>query len=76
MLESLDPIVLNFVYAILGGSLTLLFMWLGCKIFNHLVCFNISEELSKGNVAVGLMIMGIFIGIGIALGLVIGLGLN
>lgn len=76
MFESLDPIVLNFVYAILGGSLTLFFMWLGCKIFNHLVCFNISEELSKGNIAVGLMIMGIFIGIGIALGLVIGLGLN
>ncbi|WP_126456615.1 DUF350 domain-containing protein [Sulfuriflexus mobilis] len=76
MLESLDPIVLNFVYAILGGALTLFFMWLGCKLFNHLVCFNISEELAKGNIAVGLMIMGIFIGIGIALGLVIGLGLN
>jgi uncharacterized membrane protein YjfL (UPF0719 family) len=60
----------------LGGFLTLFFMWLGCKIFNHMVCFSISEELSKGNVAVGLMIMGIFIGIGIANGLVIGLGLN
>lgn len=76
MLESLDPIVLNFIYAALGGGLTLFFMWLGCKIFNHLVCFDISDQLSKGNVAVGLMIMGIFIGIGIALGLVIGLGLN
>ena len=76
MFESLDPIVLNFIYAAFGGGLTLFFMWLGCKIFNHLVCFNISEELSKGNIAVGLMIMGIFIGIGIALGLVIGLGLN
>ncbi|NNG14735.1 MAG: DUF350 domain-containing protein [Gammaproteobacteria bacterium] len=76
MFETLDPIVLNFVYAILGGGLTLFFMWMGCKIFNHLVCFDISDQLSKGNVAVGLMIMGIFIGIGIALGLVIGLGLN
>lgn len=76
MSTMLDPVLLNFVYAVLGGILTLFFMWLGCKIFNHTVCFNISEELSKGNVAVGLMIMGIFIGIGTALGLVIGLGLN
>ena len=76
MLETLDPIILNFVYAMLGGCLTLFFMWMGCKFFNHLVCFDISDQLSKGNVAVGLMIMGIFIGIGIALGLVIGLGLN
>lgn len=72
----LEPILLNFLYAAIGGFMTLFFMWLGCKIFNHMVCFNISEELHKGNNAVGLMIMGIFIGIGVALGLVIGLGLN
>ncbi|HEA25897.1 MAG: DUF350 domain-containing protein [Gammaproteobacteria bacterium] len=72
----LDPILINVLYAMMGGFLTLFFMWLGCKIFNHMVCFNISEELSKGNIAVGLMIMGIFIGIGVANGLVIGLGLN
>jgi uncharacterized membrane protein YjfL (UPF0719 family) len=35
-----------------------------------------SSQLSNGNVAVGLMIMGMFIGIGTALGLVVGLGLN
>lgn len=76
MTASIDPIILNFIYTILGGLLTLFFMWLGCKIFNHMVCFNISEELHKGNTAVGMMLMGIFIGIGVALGLVIGLGLN
>ena len=76
MTYTLDPIILNFLYAAVGGFMTLFFMWLGCKLFNHMVCFNISEELSKGNTAVGLMIMGIFIGIGVALGLVIGLGLN
>lgn len=76
MTASLDPIVLNFLYAIAGGLLTLFFMFLGCKWFNHTVGFNISEELAKGNTAVGLMVMGIFIGIGTALGLVIGLGLN
>ncbi len=72
----LDRILINVLYAMMGGFLTLFFMWLGCRLFNHMVCFNISEELSKGNIAVGLMIMGIFIGIGVANGLVIGLGLN
>jgi len=76
MTDSLDPIILNLIYTCVGGSLTLAFMWLGCKIFSHLVSFSIPEQLAKGNQAVGLMIMGMFIGIGIAMGLVIGLGLN
>ena len=70
------PIILNFVYVILGGFLTLIFMKIGCSLFNRMVSFNISDELAKGNVAVGLMVMGLFIGIGIALGMVIGLGLS
>ncbi len=76
MTENLDPIVLNFLYVILGGILTLLFMKMGCSMFNKIVTFNISDELGKGNIAVGLMVMGLFIGIGTALGLVIGLGLS
>ena len=76
MTEMLDPVILNFIYAVIGGCLTLGFMWLGCRMFNHMLCFNINEELNKGNVAVGLMVMGIFIGIGTGMGLVIGLGLN
>jgi uncharacterized membrane protein YjfL (UPF0719 family) len=76
MTDSLDPVVLNFLYAFLGGCLTIFFMWLGCHIFSHIVNFSIPEQLAKGNLAVGVMIMGIFIGIGTAMGLVIGLGLN
>ncbi len=77
MTQNLDPMLLNFIYAGTGGLLTLVFMWLGCLLFNRMACsFNIPEELGKGNVAVGLMVMGLFIGIGTALGLVIGLGLN
>lgn len=76
MSANLDPIILNFIYVILGGLLTLVFMKMGCSMFNKIVSFNISEELGKGNIAVGLMVMGLFIGIGIALGLVIGLGLS
>jgi len=72
----IPPIILNFVYVILGGMLTLGFMKVGCSMFNKIVTFNISDELGKGNIAVGLMVMGLFIGIGVALGLVIGLGLS
>ena len=76
MLDWIDPIILNFVYAALGGFLTVWFMRFACRSFNKIVNFNISDELAKGNVAVGLMICGMFIGIGIATGLVIGLGLS
>jgi uncharacterized membrane protein YjfL (UPF0719 family) len=76
MTDTMDPIILNVLYAASGGGLTLLFMWLGCKMFNRAVSFNISDELGKGNIAVGLMVMGLLIGIGIAVGLTVGLGLN
>jgi len=76
MSDAIDPLFLNILYACMGGLLTLLFMWLGCKVFSHIVNFSIPEQLSAGNTAVGQMIMGMFIGIGIAMGLVIGLGLN
>jgi len=49
---------------------------MGCRVFGHIVTFSIPDKLAEGNVAVGLMMMGIFIGIGTAMGLVIGLGLN
>ena len=75
-MADIPPIILNFIYVMLGGILTLLFMKFSCIMFNRMVDFNISDELAKGNVAVGLMVMGLFIGIGVALGMVIGLGLS
>ncbi len=76
MTESLDPTVFNLLYAMLGLMLTLIFIWLGCKIFNQLVHFDIRDQLGKGNKAVGLMVLGISIGVGIAMGLAMGLGLK
>ena len=76
MVESIHPILLNFIYVVVGGVVTLIFMWVGCKIFAHIMDFSISDDLQKGNLAVGQMVMGLYVGIGIALGLVIGLGLN
>ena len=68
--------IVNFIYAIIGGFITLLFMYVGYKIFDKFTEFNTSDELAKDNRAVGMVVMGIFVGVGIAIGLVIGLGLN
>lgn len=72
----MDPITLNLLYAGLGGVLLILFGWASVRFFRSFMQFRISDELQKGNVAVGLAVMGIFIGIGVGMGLVIGLSLN
>lgn len=68
--------IVNLVYSIIGGFLTLFFMYIGYKIFDKFTEFNTSKELAKDNRAVGMVVLGIFVGVGIAIGLVIGLGLN
>lgn len=73
---TLSPVIVNFIYAVLGGLLTLVFMWVGYKLFDMMTGFSIPDELANGNRAVGSMVMGMFIGIGIAMGLVVGLSLN
>jgi uncharacterized membrane protein YjfL (UPF0719 family) len=72
----LIAMIVNLIYSIIGGLLTLLFMYFGYKWFDRFTSFNTSNELAKDNKAVGLVVMGIFIGVGVAVGLVIGLGLN
>jgi uncharacterized membrane protein YjfL (UPF0719 family) len=63
-------------YAVVGALLTLVFMVIGYKIFDKITPFNTSEQLAEKNVAVGIVVGSIFIGLGIAVGLVIGMGLN
>jgi uncharacterized membrane protein YjfL (UPF0719 family) len=72
----MNPAIVNFAYAVAGGLLTLVFMWIGYIVLVKLTRVDVADELAKGNRAVGSMIMGLFIGIGIAMGLVIGLSLN
>jgi len=72
----LGPILLNLVYVVLGGLLTLFFMWVGSKLLSANLPFMLADELQKGNVAVGIIMAGGFIGIGIGMGLVVGLALN
>jgi uncharacterized membrane protein YjfL (UPF0719 family) len=69
-------LIANFVYAVFGVILTLIFMLLGFKLFDRLTPFDTSKQLSDNNIAVGIVVGSIFIGLGIAVGLVIGMGLN
>jgi uncharacterized membrane protein YjfL (UPF0719 family) len=62
--------VLNLGYAIAGALLTLGFMMIGYKIFDRMTPFNTSKQLAEKNVAVGIVVGSIFIGLGIAVGLV------
>ena len=75
--EWLDPIMIrNFIYAIIG-VLVGMFSSIGIyKLFNHTVHFDIPAELEKGNLAVGVVVAGIFIMIGLIVGLIIGMSLN
>ncbi len=69
-------VVSNFIYAILGALLTILLMVLGYKILDWITPFDTSKQLGEGNIAVGVVIGSMFVGLGIAVGLVVGLGLN
>ena len=63
--------ILNFLYAIFGALLTLGFMVVGYKLFDKMTPFDTSRELEAKNIAVGIVVGAIFIGLGIAVGLVI-----
>lgn len=69
-------ILLNFGYAIVGALVTLGFMIMGYKAFDRITAFDTHDQLAKGNVAVGIVVGSMFVGLGIAIGLVIGMGLN
>ena len=67
---------LNIIYAISGAILTMVCMVTGYKIFDRITPFDTSKELAEKNIAVGIVVGSVFIGLGIAVGLVIGMGLN
>jgi uncharacterized membrane protein YjfL (UPF0719 family) len=49
---------------------------IGYKMFDRMTPFNTSKQLAEKNVAVGIVVGSIFVGLGIAVGLVIGMALN
>jgi uncharacterized membrane protein YjfL (UPF0719 family) len=68
--------LLNFIYAVFGAALTIVFMVIGYIVFDKVTPFDTSRQLAEKNVAVGIVVGSIFIGLGVAVGLVIGMGLN
>jgi len=76
-LDSFDFIMLrNFIYAILGVIIGIFSSVWTYKLFNKTISFDIPSELEKGNLAVGVVVGGIFIMIGLIVGLIIGMSLN
>jgi len=49
---------------------------IGYKMFDRMTPFNTSKQLAEKNVAVGVVVGSIFVGLGITIGLVIGMALN
>ena len=72
----LTLVAINFIYALGGALLALAFMHIGYRLFDRMTPFDTSKELGDGNLAVGIVVGAIFVGLGIAIGLVVGMGLN
>jgi uncharacterized membrane protein YjfL (UPF0719 family) len=51
-------------------------MVFGYKVFDKIMPFDTSKQLAEKNIAFGIVVGSIFVGLGIAVGLVIGMGLN
>jgi uncharacterized membrane protein YjfL (UPF0719 family) len=75
--EWFDPIMVrNFIYAIFGVIVGMVSSITTYKLVNKTTRFDIPNELEKGNLAVGVVVSGIFIMIGLIVGLIIGMSLN
>ena len=68
--------VRNFLYAIFGVLVGVISAVLTYKLINRTTRFDIPNELEKGNLAVSIVVGGIFIMIGLIVGLIIGMSLN
>jgi len=72
----LQTIILNFVYAMGGIIAGLSFMFVGFKVFDSFTKFDTSDELKKGNIAVGITTASIFLSVALMTALIIGMALN
>ncbi|GAB4374376.1 MAG: hypothetical protein Kow0042_18920 [Calditrichia bacterium] len=70
------PLFLNTIYAMGGVILGVVSAVLTYRLINRVTHFDIPKELEKGNLAVGVVVCGIFIMIGLIVGLIVGMSLN
>jgi uncharacterized membrane protein YjfL (UPF0719 family) len=75
-MTNFDPIILNLIYAMSGSTLSLLISWMASAIFERRMGFRLKDKLAEGNLAVGMVMLGIFVGNGIGMGIIIGMSLN
>lgn len=73
---NLAIIGLNVLYAAIGVAGATFGMYAAYRTLDHLTPFDCAAQLAAGNIAVGLAVGGMFVGIGTAVGLTIGMGLN
>ncbi|NUO80988.1 DUF350 domain-containing protein [candidate division KSB1 bacterium] len=52
----LTIVLTNSLYAIIGGAITILFLFIGFKSADHLTRVHAATELAKRNQAVGMMV--------------------
>jgi uncharacterized membrane protein YjfL (UPF0719 family) len=71
-----NPLFLNAIYATVGVVLGIASAIITYLLINKVTHFDIYSELEKGNLAVGVVVCGIFIMIGLIVGLIIGMSLN
>ena len=71
-----SPLLINLIYAVAGILLGIISAISTYKLFNKISQFNMQEELEKGNLAVGMVVGGLFIMIGLIVGLITGMSLN
>jgi putative membrane protein len=69
------PLIIQTVRALLGPVWGLLLMCMGYVVFDWITPFNTAKELQKGNVAVGMVICGILLGVALCVGLPLGFAL-
>lgn len=74
--DQMQIIIINFMVALLGVLLAIEAMLYAYKRIDHVTRYDTSGQLERGNQAVGLMVGGLFIGLGFVIGLVIGMGVN
>jgi len=72
----LKVMLYNIIYAIVGVVIGMLFAVASYKLFDKVTHFSFAEELERGNIAVGIVVCGLFIMIGLMIGLIIGMGLH
>jgi len=72
---AVDPLIFKAICVFLGPLWCILIMRLGFGVFDRITPFKTSTELFEANLAVGVVVGCIFIGLGICTGLVVGLSL-